>query len=83
MVRNRHLSPVLQPDAVFVELTFGRMPILTRRSCANTFQTVSARLSENGTMVASALDTFFLDALLPRVISGSEGGAAFGVGFGA
>ena len=36
------------------------MPIFTRRSRASTLQIISARLSENGTMVTFALDTSFL-----------------------
>ena len=36
------------------------MPIFTRRSRASTLQIISARFSENGTMVTFALDTSFL-----------------------
>ena len=36
------------------------MPIFTRRSRASTLQIISARLSENGTLVTFALDTSFL-----------------------
>ena len=65
----------------FVEITLGRMPILTRRSRASTFQEVFAWLSKNSVSLTSASDASFLDALRPRVIDGSEGVAAFGVGF--
>ena len=44
----------------FVKLRLGRMPIVTRRSRANTFQTISARLSQNDTMLTFALNTSFL-----------------------
>ena len=37
-------------------LTFGRMPTLTKRSCASTFQIVSARLSKNSVSLTSASD---------------------------
>ena len=62
----------------FAELTFGRMPILTRGSRTSTFQTVSARLSKNSASLTSASDAAFLDALLPRVTDGSEGGGKNG-----
>ena len=39
------------PIRLFIELTFGRMPILTRRPCANTFQIVCALLSKNDTRI--------------------------------
>ena len=38
---------------VFLQLTFGRMPTLTRRSRASTFQIVSARLSNSLPCLAS------------------------------
>ena len=44
---------------VCVQLTLGRMPIFSRRSRANTFQKISARLSKNGTIVTFASDTYF------------------------
>ena len=51
----------------FMELTFGWMPIFTRRSRAGTFQIISAWLSKNGgTMV-----TFASDTSLPRHTSSS------------
>ena len=50
----------------FLELTLGRMPIFTRPSRARTLQIISARLSENGTMV-----TFASDACVPRHTSTS------------
>ena len=50
---------------IFIEVTFGRMPILTKRSRTSTLQKASARLSKNHTRVTFASDT--------RV--------AFGVGF--
>ena len=47
-------------------------------------QIVSARQSKNSASLTFAFDfSFFLDVLLPRVIDGSQGGEAFGVGFGA
>ena len=49
--------------------------MFTRRSRASTFLVISARLSENGTMVTFALDTS-LDTLRPREKDGSEGVAA-------
>ena len=57
------------------------MPIFTERSLASTFQTISARLSNNGTMVTFASDTFFLDKLRPRDKGCSEGVAAVCSGF--
>ena len=51
--------------------------MFTRRSRASTFQTTSARLSKNCTMVISASDTSFLDTLRPRDMVRSEGVAAF------
>ena len=44
---------------VLIELTVGRMPTLTKRSRASTFQITSARLSKKSTMVTFALDTSF------------------------
>ena len=65
---------------VFIELTFGKMPILTKRSRAHTFQIVSTRLSKNDTKNTCALDIFF-DTLRPREKDGSEGVAALWSGF--
>ena len=44
---------------VFIELTFGRVPILTRRSRASTSQIVSTRLSKNNARITFALDTSY------------------------
>ena len=77
MMREQTLIPGLTTRFIFFELTFGRMPILTRRSRASTFQIVSARLSKNGTGVTFA----FLDTLRPRDAVGSECVAAFGFWF--
>ena len=58
------------------------MPILTRRSCANTFQEVFERPSEHHAKVTLSSDTLFsLDTCLPRVIDGSESVASFGIEF--
>ena len=46
----------------FVEMTLGRMPILTKRSRASTCQILSARLSKNDTMVSFCLGYFFPSA---------------------
>ena len=68
----------LIPSRFFKGLELGRMPIFTRRSRASTFQIISARLSESGTMVTFALDTSFPR---PRDNDGSEGVAALCSGF--
>ena len=81
MMREQTLVSCVSSRFSFVGLTFGRMPILTRRSRASTFQEVFAWLSKNSVSLTSASDASFLDALRPRVIDGSEGVAAFGVGF--
>ena len=65
-VRKQTRVPCLTSRFVFLELTLGKMPILTRRSRASTFQIISARLSKNGTMV-----TFASDTSLPRHTSTS------------
>ena len=57
MMREQTLIPGSAPRFCFVKLTFGSMPIFTRRSRASTLQIISARLSENGTMVTFASDT--------------------------
>ena len=53
------MFPALHPDSFVMELIFGKMPILTRRSRASTFQIVSARLSKNDTRITFALGYFF------------------------
>ena len=58
MMREQTLFPGFTSRFIFTELTLGRAPILTRRSLASTFQIISARLSENGTRVTFASDTF-------------------------
>ena len=70
----------LQPHSVFRELTSGRMPILTTWYRTTTFQKASARLSKNSASLTSASG-----ASSSRRTSTSchEGGAPFGVGFGA
>ena len=60
------LVPCLHPDSFFTELTFVRMPILTKRSRPSTFQIVSARLSKNDPRI-----TFALDSSFPRCTSTS------------
>ena len=51
-----------------VELALGRMPISTRRSRASAFQIISARLSENGTMVTfSTLASFRASPILRQL----------------
>ena len=76
--------PLLCIRVSFIELTFGRMPILTRWSrrstLSNSIRTVGRKILPVWLLPLALL---FLDVLLPRVIDGSEGGAAFGVGFGA
>ena len=63
--------------------TRGRMPILTKRFGASTFQEVSTRRSIVFSCWRLPLAFLFLDTLLPRVFEdcGSESGSAFGVGF--
>ena len=78
MMREQALIPCLTSRFVVIELTFGSMPILTRRSRASTFQVVSTRLSPG---LPLPLIPLFLDTLRPRVVDGSEGVAAFGFGF--
>ena len=60
MMREQTLVPGFAARFCFVKLTLGRMPTFTGRSHASTFQIISARLSENGTMVTFALDTSLL-----------------------
>ena len=59
MMREQTLVPCFASRFVLIELTFGRMPILTRRSRTRTFQIISALLSKNGTLVLFASDTSF------------------------
>ena len=59
MMLEQTLIPCFTSRFCFVELTFGRMPILTRRFRASTFQIVSTRLSKNDTRITFALDTSF------------------------
>ena len=80
-MREQTLIPGFASRFCFVELTLGRMPRFTKRSRASTFQVMSARLSENGTMKLLPRILLFLDTLQRRVIDGSEGVAAFGFGF--
>ena len=75
------VSPDMQP-AFFQKLALGRMPTFTRRLCVR----VPFKKNPHGCrrMVPGLLlplTLLFRDILLPRVIDGSEGGAAFGVGF--
>ena len=77
MMREQTLISCFTSRFVFRELTFGKMPILTRRTRASTFQVASARLSKNDTKITFAVDTFFLDTLRPRVIDGSKGVVVF------
>ena len=58
-MREQTLVPSFTSRFVLIELTFGKMPILTRRSRASTFQIVSARLSKNDTRITFALGYFF------------------------
>ena len=62
---------------------FGKMPILTKRFGANTFQTSLHGCRANFSDWLLPLAFLFLDTLLPRVFEdcGSEGGSAFRVGF--
>ena len=59
MMREQTLIPGFTSRFCFVKLTFGKMPLFTRRSRAGTSQIISARLSKNGTMVTFASDTSF------------------------
>ena len=59
MMREQTLISGFAARFCFVKLTLGVMPISTRRSRASTFQIISPRLSENGTMVTFAFDTSF------------------------
>ena len=59
VMREQTLIPSFTSRFCFVEVTFGRMPIFTRRSRASTSQIISALLSKNGTMVTFASDTSF------------------------
>ena len=43
----------------FIELTLGRMPKFTRRSCTGTFQILSVCLSKKGSVVTFSSDTSF------------------------
>ena len=58
----------------FVELTFGRMPILTKRCCATTFQIVSAPLLKNHASISFAFYTpcsrqyFYLVSLMAHKV---------------
>ena len=82
VMREQALIPGFASRFCLKDLTLGRMPILTKRSRASTFQEECAWLSKNHTRVTFASDTpFFLNTPLSRVIDGSEGVAAFGVGF--
>ena len=73
-VRKRALFAELKPRFRPIELTFGRMSIVTRwlHGCRRILP-----------IWLLPLTLLFLDPLLPRSIDGSEGGAALGVGFGA
>ena len=58
MMREQTLITGFSARFTFIELALRRVPIFTRRSCAGTFQKISARLSKKGgTMVTSASDT--------------------------
>ena len=59
MMREQTLVPCFASRFSFIELTFGRMPILTRWSRTSTFQIVSARLSKNSASLTSASDASF------------------------
>ena len=65
-MRKQTLVSSLTTRFSFIETTFGRMPMFTRRSRASTFQIITARLSKNGSMV-----TFASDASFPRHTSTS------------
>ena len=67
MMRVQTLVPCFTSRFVFIELTFGKMPTLTRRSRASTFQIVSARLSKNDTRITFALGYFFSSTQLDLV----------------
>ena len=62
---------------------FGKMPILTKRFGAKTFQTSLHGCRANFSDWLLPLTFLFLDTLLPNVFEdcGSEGGSAFRVGF--
>ena len=64
-----------------VELTFGRMPIITRWFGANTFQVVFAQLSSEPPRWTPHSQILFLDTLQLLCVGGSEDWAVSGVGF--
>ena len=59
VVREQALVSCFASRFCYMELTFGRMPRLTRWSRASTFQEEFARLSKNGPMANFASDTSF------------------------
>ena len=73
VMREQTLVPCLTSRFSFIELTFGRMPTLTRRSRASTFQIVSTWLSKNDTRILLLpLILLFLDTFRPRVIDAQK-----------
>ena len=82
VVRKQTLVSCFAPRFSSIELTLRGCQHSQSNVVQVPFQTVSARLSKSSASLTSASDAFFfLDALLPRVIDGSEGETAFGVGF--
>ena len=58
-VREQTLVPCFASRFILMEVALGRMPILTRRPRAGTFQMVSARLSKNAASLTSASGASF------------------------
>ena len=56
-MREQTLISCFTSRLVFTELTFGRRPVLTKRSRASTFQELFARLSKNHNRITFASDT--------------------------